>query len=130
LTNKGERAVSIFFYSVLVKTDRGWQRLAPLSYAADEPGSVVVVVAKQWIKNLDVTEVGFDYKAKRTTLSPGSTLSGWMFFRTRPLGEVNSYRFEFVDSANAVHNVSYSTSTESQQKDFASLQSAYFPLGP
>jgi len=128
LTNTSDRPLSIKSYSVSVKADGEWQRLVPLRYVADEQGTVVAFWRNQGIMRLDLSREGFDWKAKREAIAPNSTLSGWLFFETQPTGKAERFKFEFVDSTNVIHSLVQSTQVK--KEGFASLESAYIPLGP
>ena len=126
LNNKGDKPVSIRSYSLSVRTDK-WERLVPLHYPAEEDDTIITLRAND-VMSLNLSAEGFDYKAKRQTVIPGGTLSGWLFFESHPLGTIKKLRFEFVDAANQIHRIDYAPGKK--REGFADLNSALIPLGP
>ena len=106
LTNEGNHTVSVAGYSATVRAQGRWQKSAPLTYPADKDNVwVIAVMRHSWISRMDLHTVGFDLKAQHTPLSPGATLSGWIFFRTRFEGAIERAQFKILDSTNAIHTV-------------------------
>lgn len=129
VTNNGEHPITLRAYAVSVRSRRKWQRLIPLRFPAEEEGCIVTFWRDQAVMRMRLHEEGFDFKARRQGLEPGNTISGWIFFESAPSENVETFKFEFLDSAGETHTLELKVDLP-KREGTAQLGSAPIPLGP